>query len=105
MESWKIRKNQRAARQPGAAGIAAIVAAVDLASGHQIILPESLLEICAEDCQPLRAESTQDLDGRDHHDFRPPLYSLLPRVVVGKIEREVERVETLQELVAVAAGE
>ncbi len=53
--------------------------AVGLASGHQIILPKSLLEIRVEDSQPLRTEPTEDLDGRNPHDLRPPLYSLFPR--------------------------
>ena len=79
MESWKIKKNQRAARQPGAVGIAAIVARSIWQQGIQIVLPKRLLEIPVPDSHPLRLESPQNLDGRHHHDLRPPLHSLFPR--------------------------
>ncbi len=76
MESWKIHKNQRAARQPNAFGIAGIVFAFDLASGHQIRLPQRLLEIPLPHAHPLLVQPRKNLDGRYRHDLRPPLHPL-----------------------------
>ena len=104
MESWKTRKNQRAARQPGALGIAGIVMR---SIWHQGIKSDyrsaywkyqfRMLTHYAFNPAKIWMAATVMISG---HHFIP--YS---RQVVAGIERQIERVETLQELVPATAGE
>ena len=104
LESWKTRKNQRAARQPGALGIAGIVMR---SIWHQGIKSDyrneywkylfRMLTHYAFNPAKIWMAATIMISG---HHFIP--YS---REVVAGIERQIERVETLQELVPATAGE
>ena len=104
LESWKTRKNQRAARQPGALGIAGIVMR---SIWHQGIKSDyrneywkylfRMLTHYAFNPAKIWMAATIMISG---HHFIP--YS---RQVVAGIERQIERVETLQELVPATAGE
>ena len=104
LESWKTRKNQRAARQPGALGIAGIVMR---SIWHQGIKSDyrneywkylfRMLTHYAFNPAKIWMAATIMISG---HHFIP--YS---RQVVAGIERQIERVETLQELVPATAGD
>jgi radical SAM superfamily enzyme YgiQ (UPF0313 family) len=104
LESWKTRKNQRAARQPGALGIAGIVMR---SIWHQGIKSDyrneywkylfRMLTHYAFNPAKIWMAATIMISG---HHFIP--YS---REVVAGIERQIERVETLQELVPATAGD
>lgn len=103
MESWKIRKNQRAARQPNAAGIAAIVARSiwhqGIKSSYKRFYWNYLFKIVthyAFNPPKLWMAATIMISG---HHFIP--YS---REVVASIERAAVRVESAQELVPVPVG-
>jgi radical SAM superfamily enzyme YgiQ (UPF0313 family) len=102
MQRWEIKKNQRAAKQPGAAGIAAIIARSiwhqGLRSSYRSAYWKYLLRILSHYAlNPPKIWMAATLMISGHH-FIP--YS---RDVVGKIEREIERVETPQELVPLPA--
>jgi hypothetical protein len=104
MERWKIRKNQRPARQPSVAGIVAIVARSiwhqGIRSSYRGVYWKYLLRILSHYAlNPPKIWMAATIMISGHH-FIP--YS---REVVGKIEREVQRVETLPELVSVSAAE
>jgi radical SAM superfamily enzyme YgiQ (UPF0313 family) len=104
MQRWAIKKNQRAAQQPGIGGIAAIMARSmwqqGVKSSYRSAYWKYLFRILT------------------HYAFNPPKIWMaatimisgahfIPysREVVGKIEREIARVESLTELVPVSAGE
>jgi radical SAM superfamily enzyme YgiQ (UPF0313 family) len=104
MERWKIRKNQRAARQPGAAGIAAIVLRSvwhqGIRSNYRGAYWKYALRIvthCGLHPAKLWMAATVMLSG---HHFVP--YS---REVVAKIHRDIEKAESVPELVAVPVTE
>jgi radical SAM superfamily enzyme YgiQ (UPF0313 family) len=102
MERWKLGKNQRPARQPSFAGIVAIVARSiwhqGIKSSYRGVYWKYLLRILSHYAlNPPKIWMAATIMISGHH-FIP--YS---REVVGKIEREVQRVETLQELVPVPA--
>jgi len=102
MESWKTKKNQRAARQPNALGIAAIVLRSiwqqGIKSNYRKAYWKYALRIVRHYAlNPPKIWMAATIMISGHH-FIP--YS---RDVVKKIEREVERVETLQELVPARA--
>jgi hypothetical protein len=101
MESWKTRKNQRAARQPGAFGIAAIVTRSiwhqGVRSDYRGAYWKYLLRVVSHySFNPAKIWMAATVMISGHH-FIP--YS---RQVVEGIERQIERVETLQDLVPVA---
>jgi radical SAM superfamily enzyme YgiQ (UPF0313 family) len=100
MERWKIRKNQRAARQPHAAGIVAIVARSiwrqGIKSNYRKAYWKYALRIVSHYAlNPPKIWMAATIMISGHH-FIP--YS---REVVKNIEREAQRVEALPELVAV----
>jgi radical SAM superfamily enzyme YgiQ (UPF0313 family) len=104
MQCWEIKKNQRAARQPNAAGIAAIVARSlwhqGIRSPYRSAYWKYLFRILSHyalNLPKIWMATTLMISG---HHFIP--YS---REVVGKIEREIERVEALPELVPAPVGE
>jgi len=104
MQSWKIRENQRAAKQPNAATIAAIVARSiwhqGLRSSYRKTYWKYALRILSHYAlNPPKIWMAATLMISGHH-FIP-----YAREVVGKIEREIERVETLPELVPAPAGD
>ena len=104
MQSWKIKKNQRAARQPRAAGIAAIVMRSiwqqGIRSSYRSAYWKYLFRILSQYAlNPPKIWMAATLMISGHH-FIP-----YAREVVGKIEREIERIETLQELVPAPAEE
>jgi hypothetical protein len=104
MESWKTRKNQRATRQPGVLGIAGIIMR---SIWHQGIKSDyrsaywkyqfRMVTHYAFNPAKIWMASTVMISG---HHFIP--YS---RQVVAGIERQIERVETLQELVPATAAD
>jgi radical SAM superfamily enzyme YgiQ (UPF0313 family) len=102
MERWKIRKNQRAARQPNAVGIAAIVARSiwqqGIKSSYRTAYWKYLFRILSHYAfNPPKIWMAATIMISGHH-FIP--YS---REVVGKIERQIERVEEIPELVPAPA--
>jgi len=104
MERWKIRKNQRPARQPGFTSIMAIVARSiwrqGFRSSYRGVYWKYLLKILSHYAfNPSKIWMAATIMISGHH-FIP--YS---REVVGKIELEARRVEALPELVPAAAGE
>jgi radical SAM superfamily enzyme YgiQ (UPF0313 family) len=102
MESWKTRKNQRAARQPNGIGIAGIMLRSiwhqgiksDYRSAYWKYVFRMLTHYSFNPAKIWMA-ATVMISG---HHFIP--YS---RQVVAGIERQIERVETLQELVPATA--
>ncbi len=104
MECWKMGKNQRPARQPNAAGIAAIVLRSvwqqGIKSSYRRAYWKYALRIVSHYAlNPPKIWMAATLMISGHH-FIP--YS---QEVVAKIEREIARVETLKELVPVPAEE
>jgi hypothetical protein len=104
MQCWKIKKNQRAARQPGAAAILAIVARSiwrqGIRSSYKGVYWKYALRIVSHYAlNPPKIWMAATIMISGHH-FIP--YS---REVVRSIEREVQRVETLPELVPVPVEE
>jgi len=104
MEKWNTRKNQRAARQPGALGISAIVLRSiwhqGIKSNYRSAYWKYLFRMVTHySFNPAKIWMAATVMISGHH-FIP--YS---RQVVEGIERQIERVETAQELVPVAAGE
>jgi radical SAM superfamily enzyme YgiQ (UPF0313 family) len=104
MQCWQIKKNQRAAQQPGIAGIAAIVARSiwqqGIKSSYRSAYWKYLFRILTHYAlNPPKIWMAATIMISGHH-FIP--YS---REVVGKIEREIARVETLRELVPAPATE
>jgi len=104
MQSWKIKKNQRAARQPNAAAIVAIVARSiwhqGIRSSYRRAYWKYALRILRHYAlNPPKIWMAATIMISGHH-FIP--YS---REVVGNIEREIERVEPLPELAPAPAGE
>jgi radical SAM superfamily enzyme YgiQ (UPF0313 family) len=100
MERWKIRKNQRAARQPHAAGIVAIVLRSiwrqGIKSNYRKAYWKYALRIVSHYAlNPPKIWMAATIMISGHH-FIP--YS---REVVKNIEREAQRVEALPELVPV----
>ena len=104
MERWKIQKEQRAARQPNAAGIAAIVLrsiwGQGIKSDYRRAYWKYLLRIVSHYAlNPAKLWMAATVMISGHH-FIP--YS---REVVGKIQCEIERAESISELVTVVAAE
>jgi radical SAM superfamily enzyme YgiQ (UPF0313 family) len=104
MQSWKTRKNQRPAREPNAAGLAAIMARSiwhqGIRSSYKIVYWKYLLKILSHYAfNPPKIWMAVTVMISGHH-FIP--YS---REVVANIERTAQQVESLDELVSVAAGE
>jgi radical SAM superfamily enzyme YgiQ (UPF0313 family) len=104
MESWKTRKNQRAARQPGAADIAAIVMRSiwhqGIKSNYRSAYWKYLFRMLSHySFNPAKIWMAATVMISGHH-FIP--YS---REVVAGIERQIDRVETLPELVPAPAEE
>ena len=104
MQSWKIRKNQHAARQPGAAGITAIMARSiwqqGIKSSYRIPYWKYVFRIVSHYAlNPPKIWMAATIMISGHH-FIP--YS---REVVANIERQIERVEETSELVPVPAEE
>ena len=104
MQCWQIKKNQRAAKQPRAAAIAVIMARSvwhqGIRSSYKRVYWKYAWRILSHYAlNPPKIWMAATLMISGHH-FIP--YS---REVVGKIEREIERVETLHELVPATAGE
>jgi radical SAM superfamily enzyme YgiQ (UPF0313 family) len=102
MESWQTKKTQHAARQPGAVGIAAIVLRSvwqqGIKSNYRKAYWKYALRIVSHYAmEPAKIWMAATIMISGHH-FIP--YS---RVVVEKIEREVERVEMLPQLVPAPA--
>ena len=102
MQCWEIKKNQRAARQPNAAGIVAIVARSiwhqGIRSSYRRAYWKYALRIVSHYAlNPPKIWMAATIMISGHH-FIP-----YAREVVGKIEREIQRVETLPKLVAVPA--
>jgi radical SAM superfamily enzyme YgiQ (UPF0313 family) len=104
MQRWKIKENQRAARQPNAAGIAAIVLR---SIWHQGIKSDyrgaywkyALRIVTHYALNPAKIWLAATIMIAGHH-FIP--YS---REVVAKIQSEIERAESVSELVAVPVPE
>ena len=104
LECWKVRKNQRAARQPSAAGIAAIMLRSiwhqGIKSDYRKAYWKYALRIVSHYAlNPAKIWMAATIMISGNH-FIP--YS---REVVADIQRQIERVETLQELVPVTAGD
>jgi radical SAM superfamily enzyme YgiQ (UPF0313 family) len=104
MQSWKIRKNQRAARQPGAAGIMAIMVRSiwqqGIKSSYRIPYWKYVVRILSHYAlNPPKIWMAATIMISGHH-FIP--YS---REVVANIERQIERAEESSELVPVPAEE
>jgi hypothetical protein len=104
MQRWKIKKNQRPARQPAAGGILAIVARSiwrqGIRSSYRRAYWKYALRILSHYAlNPPKIWMAATLMISGHH-FIP-----YAREVVRKIEREVERAETMQELVPATAEE
>jgi len=104
MESWKTRKSQRPARQPNAAGLAAIVARSiwhqGIRSSYKRVYWKYLWRILSHYAfNPPKIWMAATVMISGHH-FIP--YS---REVVTRIERTVQHVESLPELVTVAEEE
>jgi radical SAM superfamily enzyme YgiQ (UPF0313 family) len=104
MECWEIKENQRAAKQPGLAGIALIMARSiwhqGIKSSYRRVYWKYAWRILSHYAlNPPKIWMAATLMISGHH-FIP--YS---RDVVAKIEREIERVETLHELVPATAEE
>jgi len=104
MQSWKSRKNQHAARQPGAAGIAAIMVRSiwqqGIKSSYRIPYWKYVFRILSHYAlNPPKIWMAATLMISGHH-FIP--YS---REVVASIERQIERVEEPSELVPMPAEE
>jgi radical SAM superfamily enzyme YgiQ (UPF0313 family) len=102
MQSWEIKKNQRAAKQPSAAGIAAIIARSiwrqGLRSSYRSAYWKYLFRILTHYAMnPPKIWMAATIMISGHH-FIPYACE-----VVRKIEREIARVETPQELVPVPA--
>ena len=103
MQSWEVKKNQRAARQPNAAGIAAIVARSiwhqGLRSSYRRVYWKYAWRILSHYAlNPPKIWMAATIMISGHH-FIP-----YAREVVEKIGREIERVETLPQLLPVTAG-
>ena len=104
MQRWKIHKNQRATRQPGPLGIAAIVARSVWHQGIKSSYRKAYWKYAARiishyALKPSKLWMAATIMISGHH-FIP--YS---QEVVASIERTVQQVETLQELVPATAGE
>jgi radical SAM superfamily enzyme YgiQ (UPF0313 family) len=104
MQSWKIKKNQRAARQPGAAGIAAIMVRSvwqqGIKSSYRIPYWKYVFRILSHYAlNPPKIWMAATIMISGNH-FIP--YS---RQVVANIERQIERVEESSELVPLPAEE
>jgi len=104
MDRWMIQGKQRAARQPGAAGIAAIVLRSiwhqGIKSNYRGAYWKYLVRIVTHYAlSPAKLWMAATIMISGHH-FIP--YS---REVVSKIQREVERAESVPELVAVPVGQ
>ncbi len=104
MERWMIKKNQRAARQPGPAAIAAIllrsVWRQGIKSNYRRAYWKYALRIATRYAfNPAKIWMAATIMISGHH-FIP--YS---REVIGKIERQIETAESAPELVAVPVGE
>ena len=102
MESWKTRKNQRAARQPNGIGITGIVMRSiwhqGIRSDYRSAYWKYLFRMITHySFNPAKIWMAATVMISGHH-FIP--YS---RQVVEGIERQIERVETLQELVPATA--
>ncbi len=104
MQRWKIHENQRATRQPGPLGIAAIVMRSIWHQGIKSSYRKAYWKYAARivshyALKPSKLWMAATIMISGHH-FIP--YS---QEVVASIERTVQRVETLQELVPAAAGD
>ena len=104
MQRWKIKENQRAARQPNAAGIAAIVLRSiwhqGIKSNYRGAYWKYALRIVTHYAlNPAKIWLAATIMIAGHH-FIP--YS---REVVAKIHCEIERAESVSELVAVPVPE
>jgi len=104
MECWDIKKNQRAAQQPGFIGIVAIIARSiwrqGIRSSYRVPYWKYLLRILSNYAtNPPKIWMAATLMISGHH-FIP-----YAREVVEKMEREIARVETLPELVPATAEE
>lgn len=104
MECWGIKKNQRAARQPGFAGIVGIVARSiwqqGIRSSYRTPYWKYLFRILSHYAfNPAKIWMAATIMISGHH-FIP-----YASEVVGKIHQEIERVETLTEMVPVTAGD
>ena len=104
MERWKTRKSQHAARQPGALGIIAILLRSiwhqGIKSDYRSAYWKYALRITTHYAlNPAKIWMAATIMIAGHH-FIP--YS---REVVGKIQREIERTETVPEFVAVPVAE
>ena len=104
MQCWQTKKNQRAARQPKFAGIVVIVARSiwrqGIRSSYRRAYWKYALRIISHYAlNPPKLWMAATLMISGHH-FIP-----YARAVVGKIEREISRDETLQELVTLPSEE